>query len=416
MALGGGWPVEHTAPMGSLAEGVYDLAVVGGGVVGLAVARAACALHPQRSVVVLEKESGVGLHQSGRNSGVLHTGIYYKPGSLKARLCRSGRARMEHYCREKGLPISPLGKVIVAVEENERGALRSLLERGRANGVECELVDRVRLREIEPHAAGLEALHVPEAAVLDFGAVCRSLAADLEASGQRVLTGARVFACGPAGSELVVRTSGGDVRARRLVNCAGLQSDRVAALAPGAGEPPARIVPFRGEYRMLAPRAADLVRGLIYPVPDPAFPFLGVHLTRGVDGRVECGPNAVLSLAREGYQSRLPVLADMLDTLAWPGFRHLARRHLRTGLGEVWRSLCARAFANAVRRLLPELQDADLLPAPCGIRAQAVTRDGALVDDFLFAEGPGALHVLNAPSPAATASLAIGEEVARRLG
>jgi L-2-hydroxyglutarate oxidase len=401
--------------MKTLAEGTFDVTVVGGGVVGLAVARALTAAQPERRVLLLEKEAQVGRHQSGRNSGVLHTGIYYKPGSLKARLCRGGRARMQRYCEEKGLPVAQLGKLIVAVQESERPALQTLLERGRANGVACELVDRPRLLEVEPHAAGIEALHVPEAAVLDFGAVCRSLAMDLEQAGQRVVTGARVFACGRIGEELVVRTDAGDARTRRLVNCAGLQCDRIASLAPDSEPPPARIIPFRGEYRMLAPRAAALVRGLIYPVPDPAFPFLGVHLTRGVDDSVECGPNAVLSLAREGYDSRRPVLEDLLDTLSWPGFRTLARRHLRTGMGEVWRSLSSRAFARAVRRLLPELADEDLLPAPCGIRAQAVTREGGLVDDFLLVEGRDVLHVLNAPSPAATASLAIGEEVAGRL-
>jgi L-2-hydroxyglutarate oxidase len=401
--------------MQTLAEGSFDVAVVGGGIVGLAVARALTHADPDRRVVLLEKEPQVGSHQSGRNSGVLHTGIYYKPGSLKARLCRDGRARMVRYCEEKGLPVAALGKVIVAVEERERPALQTLLERGQANGVACELVAREGLLEVEPHAAGIEALHVPEAAVLDFGAVCRSLAADLQQAGQRVVTGARVYACGRAGDELVLRTDAGDVRARHLVNCAGLQCDRVAGFSPGDEPPPARIIPFRGEYRMLAPRAAELVRGLIYPVPDPAFPFLGVHLTRGVDGSVECGPNAVLSLAREGYDSRRPVLEDLLDTLSWPGFRTLARQHLRTGLAEVWRSLSSRAFARAVRRLLPELADEDLQSAPCGIRAQAVTREGGLVDDFLLVERPGALHVLNAPSPAATASLAIGEEVAGRL-
>jgi L-2-hydroxyglutarate oxidase len=394
----------------------FDVAVVGGGIVGLAVARALVAARPGRRVVVLEKEAEVGRHQSGRNSGVLHSGIYYKPGSLKARLCRSGRAEMERYCAEKGLPVAPLGKVIVATEEAERAALHKLFERGQQNGVACELVGPARLREIEPHAAGIEAVHVPEAKVLDYGSVCRSLASDLERDGHRVLRGASVFAWAHAGGELVVRTSAGEVLARKLVNCAGLQSDRVAALDGSPAPPPARIIPFRGEYRLLTPRGAGLVRALIYPVPDPAFPFLGVHFTRSVDGTVECGPNAVLALAREGYDSRAPVLADLIDTLAWPGFRRLARKHLRMGMAEAWRSLSARAFARAAQRLVPEIRAEDLLPAPCGIRAQAVDRSGALVDDFLLVEGSDVLHVLNAPSPAATASLAIGAEVAARLG
>ena len=401
--------------MTASSNGVFDVAVVGGGIVGLATARALAAARPGRRVAVLEKESEVGRHQSGHNSGVLHTGVYYKPGSLKARLCRSGRAAMERYCAEKGLPVAPLGKVIVATEEREKEALRRLLDRAQQNGVRCDLVGPERLREIEPHAAGLEALHVPDAAVLDYGAVCRSLASDLEQDGHMVLRGARVTAWKRVGAELAVSTSAGELAARKLVNCAGLQSDRVAALDGASTPPSARIIPFRGEYRLLTPRAANLVRALIYPVPDPAFPFLGVHFTRSVDGQVECGPNAVLALAREGYDSRAPVLADLLDTLAWPGFRRLARRHLRMGLAEAWRSFSARAFARAAQRLVPEVRAEDLLPAPCGIRAQAVDRSGALVDDFLLVEGQDVLHVLNAPSPAATASLAIGAEVAARL-
>jgi L-2-hydroxyglutarate oxidase len=402
--------------MTASSNGVFDVAVVGGGIVGLATARALAAARPGRRVAVLEKESEVGRHQSGHNSGVLHTGVYYKPGSLKARLCCSGRAAMERYCAEKGLPVAPLGKVIVATQEREKEALRRLLDRAQQNGVRCDLVGPERLREIEPHAAGLEALHVPDAAVLDYGAVCRSLASDLEQDGHMVLRGARVTAWKRVGAELAVSTSAGELAARKLVNCAGLQSDRVAALDGASTPPSARIIPFRGEYRLLTPRAANLVRALIYPVPDPAFPFLGVHFTRSVDGQVECGPNAVLALAREGYDSRAPVLADLLDTLAWPGFRRLARRHLRMGLAEAWRSFSARAFARAAQRLVPEVRAEDLLPAPCGIRAQAVDRSGALVDDFLLVEGQDVLHVLNAPSPAATASLAIGAEVAARLG
>lgn len=400
--------------MARAAEGRFDVAVVGGGIVGLSVARALAARRPAPRVVVLEKEPALARHQSGRNSGVLHSGIYYRPGSLKARLCRSGRQAMRRLCEEHGLPYATRGKLIVAVEERERPRLERLLELARANGVEAERCGPERLAEIEPHAAGVAALHVPDVGVVDFAAVCRHLAVELEREGHRVLLEARVFAMARVGASTVVRTAAGEVEAGLVVNCAGLQSDRVARLA-GLDDPAARVVPFRGEYHALLPERAALVRGLIYPVPDPDLPFLGVHLTRDVEGRVECGPNAVLSLSREGYDSRRPDLDDLLDTLQWPGFRRLARRHLRSGAGEVWRSLSRRAFLRAVRRLLPAVRAEDLRPAPCGIRAQAVTRAGQLVDDFLVETSGGAAHVLNAPSPAATAALAIGEEVARRL-
>ncbi len=400
--------------MGATVLGRYDLAVVGGGIVGLSTARAVAALNPRLRLVVLEKELEVARHQSGRNSGVLHSGLYYRPGSLKARLCRDGRERMERFCLEHGLPVVRRGKVIVALDERELPRLSALHERGRANGVEVELVGPERLAEIEPHAAGLAALHVPGVAVTDFAAVCGALRAELERAGHTVLLGARVDAAGSAGSDQVVRTSRGEVLTRLVVNCAGLQSDRVARVL-GIGDLLVRIVPFRGEYRTLVPDRAHLVRGLIYPLPDPALPFLGVHATRGVDGIVACGPNAVLSLSREGYRSRRPDLDDLLETFACPGFARLALRHARTALAEAWRSLYPPAFGAQVRRLLPEVRSGDLRPGPCGIRAQAVARDGNLVDDFVIEERPGVVHVLNAPSPAATAALAIGEELARRL-
>ena len=390
-----------------------DVLVVGGGILGLATSHCLLARRPGTSIVVLEKEPAIARHQTGRNSGVLHSGIYYKPGSLKAANCRVGKSAMERFCAEEGIPYEICGKVIVALGEAERPRLEALLARGIANGVRCERISRERLRELEPHAAGVEALHVPETGIVDYRRVCERLAARIAERGGNVVTGARAAAFSTIGNRTMVSTPAAEYDARIVVNCAGLQSDRVTQLA--GGRPAARIVPFRGEYFELVPERRHLCRNLIYPVPDPAFPFLGVHFTRRIGGGVECGPNAVLALAREGYTKGSVNLRDLWETLTYGGFLRLARKHWRTGAGEMWRSLSKRAFTRALRRLLPEVEERDLVPAPAGVRAQAVAPDGSMVDDFLIVEDDRAVHVNNAPSPAATASLEIGRLVAEKV-
>lgn len=390
-----------------------DVAIVGAGILGLATARALLRERPGTSLALLEKEDGVARHQSGRNSGVLHAGIYYAPGSHKARLCRAGRAELLGFCAAEGIPVDACGKLVVATDEGEVPRLEALEARARANGVLVRRVDAAARRELEPHAGGVAALHVPETAVLDFGLVCARLAARLAEAGAQILLGHRVSALRRVQGGTLVESSAGALEARLVVGCAGLHSDRVARL--DGGRPPVSIVPFRGEYHELVPARRHLCRGLIYPVPDPRLPFLGPHLTRRGDGRVECGPNAVLALAREGYRRRDVRVADMLETLGQRAFWRLGARHWRSGAGELWRSLSRRAFARALRRLVPELAAADLVPSRSGVRAQALGADGTLVDDFLFEEHAGGLHVLHAPSPAASASLAIGAEVARAL-
>jgi L-2-hydroxyglutarate oxidase len=387
-----------------------DVIVVGGGLVGLATAWRLTARRPELTVAVLEKEAGPARHQSGRNSGVLHTGVYYLPGSKKALLCRAGLRAMERFCDEHGIRRAQRGKVIVAVEEHELTRLEKVFERGRANGVDCTLVSAGRLRELEPHARGLAALHVPEAGSVDYAEVTAKLAELLVAGGQRVLFGARVLGVHANGPTAVVETERGAFETRLVVNCAGLHSDRVARAA--GADPEARIVPFRGEFFALAPSKQHLCNGRISPVPDPSLPFLGPHVTRTVGGAVECGPNAVLAGAREGYERTDVNARDLYETLTWPGFPRLAARHWRSGLDEMQRSLSRDAFARACRRLVPEIEAEDLIPAPAGVRAQAVSKAGELIDDFLIRQGPCAVHVINAPSPAATASLAIGDEVA----
>jgi L-2-hydroxyglutarate oxidase len=389
-----------------------DAAVVGGGIVGLATAWQIAARPGGARVVVLEKEQRVARHQTGHNSGVIHSGIYYKPGSLKALNCRRGKALLEAFCREEQVPFDICGKVVVATLPVELPRLAAIAERARANGVAAELVGPERLRELEPHAAGLQALHVPETGIVDYTAVCERLAARIRTRGGEIVTGAAVRGVRSGSGEVVVETTLGEARARVAVNCGGLHSDRVLA---ACGEPrQARIVPFRGEYYELVPEARSLVRNLIYPVPDPAFPFLGVHFTRMIHGGVECGPNAVLALAREGYRWRDVDLRDLADTLSYPGFLRLAARHWRMGSGEVWRSISKRAFTRALQRLVPDIRAEHLQPAEAGVRAQALARDGALVDDFLIHEAGRVVHVLNAPSPAATSSLSIGAAVAER--
>ncbi|KOG89808.1 L-2-hydroxyglutarate oxidase [Streptomyces varsoviensis] len=390
-----------------------DVLVIGGGIVGLSTAYAITRAAPGTRVTVLEKESGPARHQTGRNSGVIHSGIYYRPGSLKARFAMRGAAEMVKFCVEHGIAHEVTGKLIVATERAELPRLHALVQRGRENGIPVRELGRAQIAEFEPHVRGLAAIHVGTTGVCDFGSVARRLAELATDAGASVRYGAEARVIGRRGSAVAVRTAAGEVvRARALVNCAGLRCDHVARLA--GDDPGMRIVPFRGEYFELAPSRTDLVRGLVYPVPDPAFPFLGVHLTRGVGGGVHVGPNAVPALAREGYDWRTVRPGELAGTLGYPGAWRIARRHWRYGAGELRRSLSKRAFTESVRRLLPEVAEDDLIPAAAGVRAQAVLRDGTLVDDFLFAESPRVVHVLNAPSPAATASLPIGREVARR--
>jgi (S)-2-hydroxyglutarate dehydrogenase len=389
----------------------FDLGVVGGGIVGLAVAMAATARFPGRQIVVLEKETGVGRHQTGRNSGVVHSGLYYRPGSEKARLCVEGGRLLREFCAERGLPFMTCGKVVVATGDDERAALEALLQRGAANGVPgLRIVGPEELREREPAAAGVAGLVVPDAAITDYARVAGAFAGVVEASGGMVRTGARLLALRRDGAVTLAVTTAGEFAARVLVNCAGLWSDAVARL--DGLDPGVRIVPFRGEYYTLGPQAAARVRGLVYPVPDPRFPFLGVHLTRRVDGSVEAGPNAVLALAREGYRWRDISARDLGGCLLYPGFARMAWRHWPSGLREVARSFSARMFLADLRRLMPGLSREDLRPGGSGVRAQAVAPDGALVDDFRFVRAPGRVHVLNVPSPAATASIAIGRHIA----
>lgn len=390
-----------------------DVIIVGGGIVGLATAHRFLERFPHLSVLVLEKEPSVGAHQTGHNSGVLHSGIYYKPGSLRAQNCRAGKQAMEAFCRAQNLPYDLCGKVIVAVDEHEVPRLEKILERGRQNGVRCEAIGPERLRELEPHAAGVRAIHVPEAGIVNYRRVTERLA-ELVARGQgRVVTGARVESIQTLSDQVTVRTQTGTYSSSHIVTCAGLYSDRVARLAGQSLD--AQIVPFRGEYFDVRPEAQHLCRNLIYPVPDPGFPFLGVHFTRMIEGGVECGPNAVLAFAREGYRKTDVNVRDLFESLTYGGFLRLAARCWRMGLGEMWRSWNKEAFVRALQRLVPDVRSADLVPARAGVRAQALAPTGELVDDFLFLEQPRAIHVCNAPSPAATSSLNIGKLIVDKL-
>ena len=394
------------------------VAVLGGGIVGLATADRLLAARPGLRVVVLEKEDAPAQHQTGRNSGVLHAGVYYRPGSAKARLCRSGKAQMERFCEAEGVPWRRCGKVIVAVEADEVPRLRALQTRATANGVAVDRIGPAQLREIEPHARAVEALWVAETGVVDFGAAARRLAERIEHRGGTIRTGAAVTGVRRAADTTVVETTAGPFESYVVVNCTGLWADRVARLF--GTEPSVQLVPFRGEYVALRDEARSLCRTLIYPVPDPAFPFLGVHLTRTVHGTVEAGPSAVLAFAREGYRLGTVRPGELWEVLRSPGFRRLARAHWRMGSAEMHRSVSRRAFLQAVQRLVPEVTADDLRAAPAGVRAQAVRPDGSLADDFVIEADARAVHVVNAPSPAATAALAIGRHVSglalERLG
>lgn len=390
-----------------MAADSHDTIVVGGGILGLAVAREILARRPGERVLVVEREAAPAAHQSSHNSGVIHGGIYYPPGSLKARLCVQGAARMYAYCEANAIEVRRTGKLIVALRPDELPALEALERRAHANGVAgVRRLDSDGLRAIEPHAAGIAALHAPGTGIVDFGAVCRRLAVDVSAAGGELRCGWAVSGVSAAGGAVTLRSATGDeIRAARAVFCAGLWSDRLAVLA-GADRDP-QIVPFRGAYLQLRPARRGLVRGLIYPVPDPRLPFLGVHLTVRIDGAVLVGPSALLAGARDAYDLRTLRAADLRDTLAWPGTWRMARRWWRTGLSEARLAASHSTFAAAAARYVPELAPGDLVPAFAGVRAQAVARDGRLVDDFLLSATPRAIHVRNAPSPAATSALAL---------
>jgi len=390
-----------------------DIAIVGGGIIGLATAYEFALRHPQRTVLLLEKEQQLATHQTGRNSGVIHSGIYYLPGSQRAVNCRAGKAMLEKFCGHYGIPHERCGKVIVAVSDDELPQLQKIYERGIANGVKCELIERARLQELEPHSAGVRAIHVPEAGIVDYPAVCAKLAELAQRVNTRIVLGAKVERILNAAGEVRLETTAGEFVAKWLVTCAGLHADRVAEM--GGNTPREKIVPFRGEYYALQPAAQRLCKNLIYPVPDPRFPFLGAHFTRMIKGGVECGPNAVLAWAREGYTGRDINWGDLRETLGYVGFRRLAWKYWRMGLGELWRSWSKKAFVKELQRLIPELTLDDVTPAPAGVRAQAVSPQGEVIDDFVIEESPRAVHVINAPSPAATASLAIGKNIAERI-
>jgi L-2-hydroxyglutarate oxidase LhgO len=390
---------------------VYDLLVIGGGIVGLAAAYELLLRQPGLFLALVEKEPDLATQQSGHNSGVLHAGLHYVPGSRKARLCREGKAAVEKFADERGIPYRHCGKLVIAVSEDELPRLANLAERARANGVEgLEEVGPERIREIEPHAAGIRALWSPKSGIIDYRRVALAYAEEIRARGGAIFTAREVLGIETRGGERIVRTSGGDLVCKSLISCAGLYSDRVAAMTGAEGDE--RIVPFRGDYYTLVPGASRLVRGLIYPVPDPRFPFLGVHFGQTMDGRVRAGPNAVLAFAREGYRRTDVSLADLSETLGFRGFRRFARKHWRTGVAEMWRDWSKRSFTAALRRYVPGIRGEDLVFGPSGVRAQSLDADGTLVEDFSIGESPGVLHVRNAPSPAATASLAIGRVLA----
>ena len=386
-----------------------DIAIIGGGIVGLACAYQVIRRFPKRSVVVLEKEHAVGMHQSGRNSGVLHSGIYYKPGSLKALICCTGKSAMEQFCTEEGVPWKQIGKIIVAVNESELPTLQMIYERGVANGVRCELKDGGFIREREPHVQGIKAIFVPEAGIVNYAEVCRALARKITSLGGEIKTSTKLVSAQNASNAVTLVTSSEEIEAGLIVNCAGLYSDTVSQIL--GMKPAARIIPFRGEYYALSDEAQHLCKALIYPVPNVDFPFLGVHFTRMIDGSVECGPNAVFAFAREGYRFSTVHPGELYGSLSYPGFLRFAAKHWRDGVKEMYRSLCKAAFLRSLQRLIPEVQSHHLRPAAAGVRAQALKRDGSLVDDFLVTESSRVINILNAPSPAATSSLSIGLKI-----
>ena len=396
----------------------YDLAIIGGGILGLATGLKILEAHPAARLLILEKEPEIARHQTGHNSGVIHSGLYYKPGSLKAQSCVAGRKALIAFCEQYSVPYEICGKVVVATAEEELPRLDELYRRGVANGLRgVEIIGPERLNEIEPHTTGIKALYVPETGIIDYTKVAAAYAAKIRSGGGEIRTSSKVTGIAERGGEIALQTTSGEERARHLINCCGLQSDMVAkmvATTDGANPEEHRIVPFRGEYYKLAPAKHYLVRNLIYPVPDPTFPFLGVHFTRMIKGGggIEAGPNAVLAYAREGYRHSIVNAADLWNTVTFKGFWAMTGKYWRTGFGELYRSLSKAAFVRALQKLLPEITESDLVPGGSGVRAQAVSASGALVDDFVIKQSRSAIHVLNAPSPGATASLAIGQSIA----
>jgi (S)-2-hydroxyglutarate dehydrogenase len=392
---------------------MYDYAIIGGGIVGLSTAWALTCRDPARRVLVLEKEPDWAKHQTGRNSGVIHSGIYYKPGSLKARLSREGNRSMLAFCEEHGIPYQACGKVIVATEDAELPLLENLCQRGIANGLTVTRLTAEQVREIEPHVRCRRGIRVPSTGIVAYRQVCLKLVELITDKGGEMKTHSEVIGIHANGASQIITTRSGEYKAKRLINCAGLHSDRVARL--GQNNPSSKIVPFRGEYYEVVPNRRHLIKSLIYPVPNPDFPFLGVHFTRMIDGSVHAGPNAVLSFKREGYHRSDFSLRDFSEVMLFPGFWKMATRNLNEGLKEMYRSFSKAAFVRSLQKLVPEICTEDLVPSEAGVRAQALQPTGALVDDFLLAHGPNAVHVLNAPSPAATAALEIGKAIAAQV-
>ena len=392
----------------------YDLTIIGGGILGLATALKLIRAHPSLRLLILEKEAEIARHQTGNNSGVIHSGLYYRPGSLKARSCVAGRKELMAFCDENAVPYEICGKVVVATSQEELPRLEELHRRGIANGLkDLQIIGPERLKELEPHATGIKGLHVPETGIIDYKKVAAAYAEKIRDAGGDIRLSQRVVGILDRPEEIVLQTSGGDYRTKHLINCCGLQSDIVAQMMGGGNnsEEEHRIIPFRGEYYKIAPERQFLVRNLIYPVPDPTFPFLGVHFTRMARGGVEAGPNAVFAYAREGYRHTDINLSDLWRTISFKGFWAITGKYWQTGFGELYRSLSKSAFVRALQKLLPEIRESDLVPGGAGVRAQAVSASGALVDDFVIKQSRKSIHVLNAPSPGATASLAIGQQI-----
>ncbi len=391
----------------------YDVAIIGGGILGCATAYRLADNPAIRKLIVIEKESDLGTHQTGRNSGVIHSGIYYTPGSQKAENCRVGRRQLLEFCDREGIDYEICGKVIVAVSDDEITRLHAILQRGVQNGIRCNPVDPDELAELEPHVRGIAGIRVPDAGIIDFRSVCLRLADLVRERDHEILTNAEVIAIEPRSDHSVVQTSAGEIEATLVVNCAGLYSDRIARMA--GEEPTFQIIPFRGVYYELREEARHLCNNLIYPVPDPDYPFLGVHFTRMLDGRVECGPNAVLATGREGY-SLIPVeMKDMMEILRFRGFWTMVRKHWRQGIAEMAKTLSKKRYLRALQRLVPSITQDDIVRSRSGIRAQALDRNGELVDDFLIIESDRVVNVCNAPSPAATAGLRIGQLICERV-
>ena len=392
---------------------IYDYCIIGGGIVGLATARALLARTPGASLLLLEKETELGRHQTGRNSGVIHSGIYYAPGSFKARLCREGAARTKAFCQAQGIPYQERGKMIVATRPEELPRLDALFARAGENGIRAERIDAAELAAREPNVTGLGAIHVPEAAIVDYTRVMQAILAEITAQGAEIRFQTAPRAMTETGDRVTIDTGAERIAARRLVACAGLQSDRVARMA--GIDPGLQIVPFRGEYYRLAPRRNDVVHAMIYPVPEPGLPFLGTHLTPMIDGYVTIGPNAMLGFAREGYPKWSVNPRDAAQMLSFPGFWKSILGYIRPGLTEIGNSLFRRRYLDTCRRYCPALELSDLTPEPCGIRAQAILKDGRMSQDFVFLDTDRMLHVCNAPSPAATSALPIGDLIAEKL-